>query len=339
MRVLPFACCLALAACGVAGQVRADEDAAGPSVWSRHGLVPLGQRLWVLPRELELREKLAELPRRRERLLAAEKEIDAAIQANLRTWQETRPALAALEQSLGRLATGDPQRPVLERQIAPLKAAAVDPARLGGQPEMVRRLSELSLARCELSAAIAWVRQTVPQLRTSYAQLAAEPEIAAALSQTGNRRRLGPSRSYQADLGRMREFESLAATSWVPIFQQSGQTRFTALLDEKSPVTFTWTDSTDQPLVLTASAAEAAGLVIPADAPRQSVAAAPGRTVTARQIALGSVRLGKCVLPDAEAYILPPEAEDIGNRMGRRALIDHRLRLAPQQLRLWIDAD
>src|SRR5688500_2371664 len=199
-RMSPFGGWLALAIAGAAWQVRAQDAPPDSNVFEKHGLVPLGERLWVLPREVELREKLAELPRRRERIALAEKEIEAAVQANLRAWQESRPLLAALEQSLGRLTTGDPQRPLIEKQIAAIQAAATDPARLGGKPEVARRLVDLSLDRCELLAMAAWIRQNVPALPACYSKLAAEPEIAVALAQADNQRRLGPQRSYQADL-------------------------------------------------------------------------------------------------------------------------------------------
>jgi hypothetical protein len=43
------------------------------------------------------------------------------------------------------------------------------------------------------------------------------------------------------------------------------------------------------------------------------------------------------VLRGVPAYVLPPEAEDIGNRLGRTALIERRVRLEPERLRMWID--
>jgi hypothetical protein len=329
---------LALLLCGLAGSVRAQEASPdGENLFVRQGLIRLGER-WLLPQEIELREKLAELPRRRERIVSAEKELEAAVQGNLRLWQESRPAMAVLEQSLARLATGDPQRVLLERQIAGLKSAAIDPDHLSGKPDVRTQLIDLSQERCELLSAVAWIRQTPPALQRDYARLAAQPEIAAAL-QSERKQQLGPQRSYQRDLSRLLEYEQLAATRWVPIFQQSGQTRLTALVDERAPATFTWSQASDQPVVLTASAAEAAGLAPPQGAPLETIVAAPQRTVAARRITIGKLRLGGCVLKDTIAYVLPPEAEDVGNRLGRLALIDHRVRLAPQQLRMWIDAD
>ena len=325
------ACVVALAL-----SVRGQEPASAESVFEKHGLVKLGERLWVLPRELELRERLAGLPKRRERIVTAEKELESAVQANTRVWQETRPAVAALEQSLTRLATSDPQRPLIERQIAGLASAAAEPARLGGKGDVRKRIVELSAERCGLLADATWIREALPQLKSQYGKLAAKSDVSAALKQN-NRRRLGPQRSYQADLDRLAEFEATAATRWTPIFEQSGQTRLTALVEERSAVTFTWSEASDQPVVFTSSTAEAAGLEVPAAASRETIQAAPGRKVAAHSITLRYVRLGQCLVRNVPAYVLPPEAEDIGNRLGRPALIEHRVRMEPERLRMWID--
>jgi hypothetical protein len=314
----------------------AQEPESRPDAWAeQHGLVRLGERWWVLPAEMELREKLAELSRRRERIVTVEKELDVAIAANLKSWQETRPAIAALEQALAKLSTGDPARLTTERQIAGLASTAIDPVKLAGRSDVCRRLVELSSERCGLLADAAWIRATAAELPAKYADLAKRPEIAPALQQDG-KRRLGPQRNYRADVGRLAEFEVLAATDWTPIFHQSGQTRITALVNEQSPVTFTWSEASDQPVLVTASTAEAIGLQVLADAPRETIAIGK-QSVVARKITLDYVRFGRCLLHGVTAYVLAPEAEDIGNRFGRTALVEHRVRLEPAKLRMWID--
>ncbi len=317
--------------------IASGQEQNNANAWAQErGLVRLGDRWWVLPREIELREKLAELPRRRERIVSAEKELDAAIAGNLKTWQETRPAIAALEQALSKLSTSDPQRPIIERQIVGLAASALDPVKLAGRSDVSRRLVELSGERCSLLADVDWIRTTVPGLKDEYSKLAGEAAVASGLQQDA-KRRLGPQRSYRADLDRLAEYETLAATKWVPIFQQSGQTRVTALLGERTPVTFTWSEATDQPVMLTASTAEAAGINVPANAPRETITADTKRSVVARKITLDYVRFGHCLLRGVPAYVLPPEAEDSGNRLGRLVLVDHRVRMEPGKLRMWID--
>jgi hypothetical protein len=218
-----------------------------------------------------------------------------------------------------------------------LEASAGEPRKLGGRGDVRSLVIDFARQRCELLAAIAWIRESVPSLMEQYLQLADDPELTRTLRRVGDGQRLGPQRTYKADLQRLGDYEKLAATPWVPTFQQGGQTRLATLLEERAVATFTWIDDDEQPVVLTASAAQAAGLVVPVDATREKIQAAPQREVNAQRITIGYLRLGRCVLRGVRAYVLPPEAEDIGNRLGRSALAEHQVRLEPEKLRMWID--
>ena len=333
-------CALTLLLSGVIGSAGSLCAAdVSEEVLRKHGLTRLGERVWVLPLEIELRGKLLELPKRREQLIAAEKNLDGFVERNRRVWTESRPAATALAQSLARYSSAYPQRELIERQIKALAASASEPRKLGTRADVRTLVVELASVRCEMLAAIAWIRETVPSLVDRYRTLMEEAEVSQALSAMGEGQRLGPQRTYKADLTRLADFERLAATPWVPTFQQSGQTRLTALVEERAPVTFTWVADDDQPVVLTASAAAAAGLSVPADAVSQRIAATPDREVRAQRITIGYLRLGKCVVRGVRAYVLPPEAEDLGNRLGSAALAGHQVRLDPEQLRMWIDEE
>ena len=329
LTVAALACPLAMPLCA--------NDATTEMLERKYGLTRLGERLWVLPQEIELRGKLAELPKRREQLIAAEKDLDGVVQRNQRAWDESRPAAALLKQSLARLSSADPQRELFERQMKALEAGAHEPRKLGSRGDVRLLVVEFARQRCELLAAVAWIRETVPALVDQYLALSDDADLTQALRRAGDGQRLGPQRTYKADLQRLGDYEKLAATPWVPTFQQGGQTRLTALLDERAAATFTWSEGADQPVVLTASAAQAAGLVVPVDATRDAIQAAPNREVTAQRITIGYLRLGRCVLRGVRAYVLPPEAEDLGNRLGSSALAEHRVRLEPERLRMWID--
>ena len=197
----------------------------------------------------------------------------------------------------------------------------------------------LASQRCELLAAVAWIRETVPAIVDQYMTLSSDAELTRMLQSAGEDQRLGPQRTYKADLQRLGDYERLAATPWVPTFELGGQTRLTLLLDERAVATFTWTTELEQPVVLTASTAQAAGLVVPDDAVRETIQATAKREVTAQRITIGYLRLGKCVLRGVTAYVLPPEDEDVGNRLGRGTLAGHRVRLEPERLRMWIDSE
>jgi hypothetical protein len=45
------------------------------------------------------------------------------------------------------------------------------------------------------------------------------------------------------------------------------------------------------------------------------------------------------VLRGVTAYVLPPEDEDVGNRLGRGTLAGYHVRLEPERLRMWIDSE
>lgn len=315
----------------------AANDATTELLRLQYGLTRLSDNLWVLPQEIELRGKLAELPKRRERLISVEKDLDGLVQNNQRAWDESRPAAAALRQSLARFSSVDPQRELIERQMKALEAGAMEPRKLGGRKDVRSLVIDLASQRCELLAAVAWIREAVPALFDQYMTLSADAELGSALKRAGHDHRLGPQRSYKADLARLTDYERLAATPWVPTFEQAGQIRMTLLLEERAAATFTWISHEGQPVVLTASTAQAAGLVIPKDAVSETIPAAPKREVAARRITIGYFRLGRCVLRGVTAYVLPPEAEDVGNRLGREALAGHKVRLEPERLRMWID--
>ena len=317
----------------------AGNDSAAQVLQSRFGLTKLGENQWILPREIELRGKLAELPKRRERLISVEKDLGGLVQSNQRAWDETRPAAAALKQSLARFSSADPQRELIERQMKSLEAGATDPRKLGGRKDVRSLVVDLASQRCELLAAVAWIREAVPALVDQYMTLASDGELASALKQAGSDQRLGPQRSYKADLARLGDYERLAATPWLPTFEQGGHVRIVLLMEERSTATFTWAADEDQQVVITASTAEAAGLVVPNDAESEIIQTGHQREVAARRITLGYLRLGRCVLRGVKAYVLPPEAEDVGNRLGRDALAGHRVRLEPERLRLWIDEE
>ena len=127
-------------------------------------------------------------------------------------------------------------------------------------------------------------------------------------------------------------------TKWLPIYQQSGQTRVTAIVNERSPLTFTWSEASNQQTVLTAGAMDALGLHVPADAAQKTLKFGKSRTIAVRQITLETLRLGRCVVKSVVAHVLPPEGEDLGSRFGRTALAEHSVRLEPELLRMTIDA-
>ena len=300
------------------------------------GLVSTADGWWVLPQELGLRERLAELPKRRERIISLERLLETEIEKNAEAWKQVAPALDALRQSLRRLPTNDPQRVAIERQIEALAATAHEPKQLGQQNEVRSQVIALAAERCALQSALIWTRREWPRLREQYEQLAARPDFAETRKQLGPDQRLGPRRDYSADLNRLGNYDRLVNTDWSPIFIQSGRVRMTALLGGELLVTFTWSEESDAVVQVTRSVIDAAGIDI-SDASIEEIAIGEGRKMRAARIKLGEIRLGKTVLRDVSALVLPPEAEDLGCILPRSALKGHSVQLEPERLRLWID--
>jgi hypothetical protein len=106
------------------------------------------------------------------------------------------------------------------------------------------------------------------------------------------------------------------------------------IVNERAPVTFTWLSS-NEPLVLTDAVAEAAGLERnSADADRVVIRVEPNRTLSASPATVATIRLGQHILHDVDALVLPPEAEDLGARIGVDAWSGYNVTLQLDRLRL-----
>jgi hypothetical protein len=307
-------------------------------VLDRCGLSLLGTHVWATAAELRLRQKLSELPRLKESIVATERSLDERVEQNRHAWHDGQPARAKLKQAIGKLSPSDPQRKEIEATLAELTRSASDPARLPARGDVRAQLVSLGHDRSALALSLLWLRGAWQKLQYHYHELTSDPAVQRALAAIGHEQKLGPAKSYEADLKRLGEYERLVFTSWLPIYLQSGRIRFTAIANEETPVTFSWGDASDQKAILTAGAADAIGLVIPASAPRSTLKFGSGRSHGVREVRLASLRLGKFVVRDTPMFILPPEGEDLGSRIGRAALDELSVKLVPEQWRMTIDA-
>jgi hypothetical protein len=301
-----------------------------------HGLVRLSGGVWGLPLEAELKEKLAQLPLLRESIVTAEKELEERAAANRRAWAEAAPALETLKQALGRLSPTDPNRVALLQQLVTLEGTVSEPSRLSLRGEVRARLVAFSRDRSLLQLALLWIRAQAPRLAEEYVRLAKLPDLTAALKQLGNEK-LGPLKNYHLEVKRLTEYDKLVFTDWLPAYQQAGQTRFSAILGEQAPVTFTWSEESDGKLLLPASVLEPSGLTLPENSPRQTIKLAD-RTLTVRELVIPTLRLGRHVAKNLTALVLPPEGEDLGPRLPRQALADLRINIELDRLRLTVSA-
>jgi len=290
--------------------------------------------IWVLGRESRLRTYTVSLDELRRSVIGLQAAVDQRIEQNRLRWEAASARSEVLKAALQTLKKDDPKRKAIEQQIQELRRQAVEPRQLGATPEVQARLVELTNQRQALTLAVLAIRDGVPRLEAEYQRLAQDAAVQAALRQLDGTSRLGPVQpNYRADLRRVGECERVVLTPWIPLYLQGGQLRIGGLVNERQPVTFTWKTET-QPTVLTASMLEGAGLSVPRDAPSTTLAFDRGRQVTARQITVPAIRFGRHVLADVSAWVLPPEAEDLGAIIGPQAFGDYGVRCEPERLRM-----
>lgn len=287
---------------------------------------------WILQRELLLRKRIDELPKLKENIQNHERQLGERIEQNRQLWQVRRQTEVRLKQLATTRSTSDPQRQQLEQQIAVLRTQAVPPEELGGMPDVQSRLIDLTSDRNRLTLSIVWVRETAPVIVDQYERLRTDDRITAALSKLGDNHTLSSGKNLEAELKRLAQFEPLINSPWLPMYRQSGLPRVGAIINDRTPVTFTWRDSSE-PATVTRSMLEAAGIQLPDDASRVEHTFG-NRRLTTRQVTIPYVRFGRCVLRDVEAFVLPPEGEDLGAQIGPAAFTGYSVKAEPEWLRL-----
>jgi hypothetical protein len=326
---------LAITISGQALALRAQEVPSPELKLARDfGLARLANtNIWITQREARLRDDWNELPPQRESIAALETELANRVEQNARQWALLEERRATLMRLLAALTPADKQRRAVEDQLKSLARQGIAPERLGDQPDVRAKVMELINRRNQLWLTAQAIRRNTPKVAAEYERLKSSPSLNAAITLLGNNHRLGPARDYEADLKRLADFERIYLTVWVPLYQQGERLRLTLLAGETTPLTFTWTSS-PEPTVITSAMAEAIGVEIPSQAAQQMVTLAPMRTYAARRVKIPLVRLGSFETQEVEAWVLPPEGEDLGARIGPAALSGVGLEAQPERLRL-----
>ena len=97
----------------------------------------------------------------------------------------------------------------------------------------------------------------------------------------------------------------------LPVYRDGNVYRFTAIINDRRPLTFSFGNQ-GEPTVIPQNLAEAAGIMPPADAKKVTFHVAEGRDMPALAVQIPQLRLGRNVMKNIDALILPPEAADIG---------------------------
>lgn len=274
--------------------------------------------VWVTPRERDVALRLEQLPNLVNQVRTLSTEVAEARKRNLVAWLQRQALEKALRKTASKLSPGDPERKEMEESLKKLDLLAVAPDKLGGAPAMQSRLIDMTIARNSILLGAAAVREDIAMLASEYTALRNNQAVIDALERLGANHRLGPLRQYANDLSSLNEFEQFVYEQPTPLYLESGRVRVGAILNEESPITFTWRSGAE-PTVIPCSTAQNAGIQPPADAPLVPLRFERGRRLPSRRIVLASIRFGRHVLRDVEAYVLPPEGEDLGAQIGRSA--------------------
>ncbi len=303
-------------------------------VLAQHGLLRLGAtNIWINRLEHDLRANLDALPEHRQAIALLDEVLAQRIEQNARQFVTAQQTEASLNATLRNAQLDDAARRQINGRLTTLRSRMIPPADFGNHPETRQQLITLIGRRHALWLSLAAIRRDATQVSESYLALAQRPAIQNALKQLGPTQRLGPAKNYLDELPKLADYEALVLTDWVPVYHLAGRPRVSSIVNETTPVTFSWTSSPEATL-LTASAAEAAGIEIPVNAPTMRLTLSKDRNVTARRVTIPYLRMGKHLLRDVDAYVLPTEGEDFGSRMSVSAFTDVRCEEQWERLRL-----
>lgn len=317
------------------------------------------QGRWLLPLEISFRSRVQQLPKLDDNVRQARQKLlqtaQPIIQRNARALRDIQLIQANLKVLDNRAPDdlGPGQRKILEEQIkrhrsrlSTLQKQSLSPAQLSGVPVIRAGLIELTNRRNELALAILLIHDERPKLRSQYERLANDRQVQSALRELGGQR-LGPVEDYDHArwLHRIATYEETVFDSHLPLYEDNGRLRISCIIG-RTPATFTW-KSSSEPILLTSSMVEAIGLTagkltagkLTAGKDKQQFILREfddGRKLMLRPIVIPYLRLGKHVLRDVPAFVLPPDGENIGAQIGGMALPGVSAEAQPERFRLVI---
>jgi hypothetical protein len=300
--------------------------------------------VWALPEEVNFRERIATLERMERRLIELRQSIDQSLDQNetfrvrLGQAQQEEKRLRGLQASAK---AGSAQRKQFDAELTTvttlinqLRQLYQPPDRLGVGPPLRPLNVELVGLRDEMAIGLLPLRPALDKLLTRYDLLRIDAGVAAAIAGAGSEP-LGPARTVR-DAGKtLDRLHAVVFPDWLPVYRDGNLYRVTALANDCQPMTFSFGD-TGQRTVITQSLAEAAGLKVDDAAPRVKFRVAAGRDELVQVVRIPRLRFGRVILTNVEAGVLPPEAADVGARIGPASFEGHRVHLDTEHLSLYV---
>jgi hypothetical protein len=321
--------------------VRADEPA---ELLRARGLEPL-RRAWLCRAEIRLRDQLDAVERLERPFFQARERFQTLLarydryQARIKQLQELRERNRVRLKQVSVL--NPAQRKQLEsegRQISESLSQAETTVReefdkADETSPLSKAAIELSDSRAALAIALLAVRRAYGETRARYEQLQQDPAVRAALEALGTDAALGPLENYRAELPRrLDRLIAAAFTDALPIYRRSKQYRVSLIVNERTPFTFSYVEE-EAPTVIPASLVQLAELKFDETAQWKNLRFGE-RIIAGREIIIPQLRLGRFVLEDVRGWALPPEAEDLGARVGKQTLESLHPRLDDERLLL-----
>jgi hypothetical protein len=325
-----------------APSVFAAGELSASDVLTSHGLQRIG-RTWCLPEEAELRDQLSGLDRFEQRLVGAQQTVDQMIGQNEACHQQlvhfeqlekqSRAMAAAAKVGTAERLQFEAQAKAAASVVGRLRQQYIRPEQLGLTPPLKPALADLVIVRTDLTIRLLPMLEGMDHLTQRYDALHKDTDVTAALRSLASQESLGPLKAFRDGWKIVDKLRPMVLSDAVPVSRESHFYRVTAIVNERQPLTFSYM-GTGQQTLIPQDLAEAAGLAVDAKARKIKLRLGGGREEMAWQTKVPQLRFGRHVLHDVEAYILAPEAADLGARIGAQAFTGLHVQLDADRLLL-----
>ncbi len=300
------------------------------------------EKTWLVSAEVELHDRLEELGKLERRLQESKRECDAQITAieQLRAQLKTAEVTKARLTKVLKTAPAGQLRTLLEKDrkeqtelAAKLREGLPPEDTLGGLAPLKGLLAEQCALRAEFSLGVLEASRLDAGLAKQYAELAAKNEVQDALAELAGHS-LGPAKRLAADQKTLQKYRAAAFTATAPIYREGKRVRVSLILNEELPATLTWHEE-HEATVLPYSLAQNLGLMnkLPS---KQEQLAIPKEKLTLHGwfITLDKIRLGQAVAEKTPVFVMSPEHEAQGGRLGYELQKELLLTLEPERLQV-----
>jgi hypothetical protein len=314
-------------------------------VLEKHGLKHVNG-LWFAAQEAQITDRVQAIERLERRVRDLGKLVNQLLAQNeLKKTQlaNQNAALKILQEARKSAKGGSPEQKQLDEQIKKttalveeIKKSIVPLEKLGAVAPTKGAAMELVAVRLELALHILNARRQIEKAPKVYESLRKNSDVTAALAALEPPGQLAPPRAYTNEQRVLTRVEKLVLNDELPLYREGKQLRVTAIANEELPITLSYYDK-DEPAVITHTMAESLGIALDGKQPK-ATRLDGGHNVQAKPARLASLRFGRHLLANIEVLVLAPEQENLGARIGRSALKNLRVQVAPERLLLRIDS-